>query len=301
MALIAPSAPVLSEIVDSGSGEHAPQFRESAAATLRRLLLGFLYPLRASRLAVLPAMLGMTLEFLLSPAAAASRFDEPQYHCWQGLVGVSDDLSAEAILARYRQGLFPFCHIGPMKWWSPATRAVLRPQETHVEKNIRRLIRKGKYRVTFDSDFAAVMQACGEPRPGKTPLTWITPTIMRAFWVLHRQGHAHSVEVWDDMGRLVGGLYGLAVGNVFFGESQFARARDASKIAVATLHYHLAHWGFALRDAKWPTRHLTSLGFHTITRDELARVLAVEATKLGRVGRWSVDQSLDVSSWQTKT
>jgi leucyl/phenylalanyl-tRNA--protein transferase len=176
---------------------------------------------------------------------------------------------------------------------------VLYPHETHIEKNLRRLIRQGRYAITFDRDFAAVMRACAEPRSGKTPLTWITPKMMRAFWALHEQGHAHSVEIWDRDSRLVGGLYGLAAGGVFFGESQFSFVRDASKMAVAALHCHLAHWGFGLRDAKWQTEHLASLGFREIPRAEFLRELEAHAWKDGRVGRWSVDPTLDLAAWRT--
>ena len=277
-----------------------PPFREDFSATLRRLFLGLLYPLRLSRIRILPLVVLLTAELMIDPGFATRRFDDPKYRGWQGLVGVSQDLSTQSILDNYRRGIFPFCHLGPMKWWCPEERAVLDPREAHLEKNIRRLIRQGKYHVTFDADFAAVMEACAEPRSGKTPLTWITPRIMRAFWELHREGHAHSVEVWNNEGQLVGGLYGLAIGAVFFGESQFARVRDASKIAVATLHCHLAHWGFALRDAKWPTEHLASLGFHTMGRDEFLQALEKHASKPGRVGRWSTDPNLDVAAWQTR-
>jgi leucyl/phenylalanyl-tRNA--protein transferase len=277
----------------------AAPFTERGAAVARRIALGALYPLRPKRLNVLPATLGLTAEFLISARRASRRINAPHYRGWQGLVGISEDLSPEAIIDRYRRGMFPFCHIGPMKWWSPAVRAVLHPEETRIEKNLRRLIRQGRYRIAFDSDFAGVMQACAEPRPGKTPLTWITPKMMRAFFALHQQGHAHSVEIRDGEGRLVGGLYGLAIGGIFFGESQFSIVRDASKIAVAALHCHLAHWGFALRDAKWPTGHLASLGFREMPRTEFLAELERHAFKRGLVGRWSVDPSLDLAAWRT--
>jgi leucyl/phenylalanyl-tRNA--protein transferase len=277
-----------------------PQFHEDFSATLRRVFLGLLYPLRLNRLRILPLVILLTVELMVEPGMANRRFEDPKYRGWQGLVGVSQNLSCQAILENYRRGIFPFCHVGPMKWWCPAERAVLDPREAHIEKNIRRLIRQGKYRITFDMDFAGVMQACAAPRTGKTPLTWITPRVMRAFWALHREGHAHSVEVWDGEGRLVGGLYGLAIGGVFFGESQFSRVRDASKVAVAALHCHLAHWGFALRDAKWPTDHLASLGFRTMGREEFLEALKEHASKPGHIGRWSIDPSLDVAAWQTK-
>lgn len=276
-----------------------PIFRERLGAFLRRIALGIAYSLRPNRWRLIPYAFWFTVEFLLSAEMAVSRLGEPKYRGWQGLVGVSEDLSPRALLDGYRRGMFPFCHIGPMKWWSPDVRAVLTPQETHIEKNLRRIIRQGKYRVTFDTDFAAVMRACAEPRPGKTPLTWITPRMMRAFWDLHRAGYAHSVEVWDQDGALVGGLYGLAAGDVFFGESQFSLVRDASKVAVATLHCHLAHWGFALRDAKWPTEHLTSLGFNRVSRDELLTALREHAWRPDHVGPWRIDETLDVAAWRT--
>jgi leucyl/phenylalanyl-tRNA--protein transferase len=194
--------------------------------------------------------------------------------------------------------MFAFCHLGPPKWWSPEVRAVLRPEESHIESNLRRLIRKGKYRVTFDEDFAGVMRSCAAPREGRPPLTWVTPRVMRAFWALHRMGHAHSVEVWDEGGDLVGGLYGLAAGDVFFGESQFSFVRDASKIAVATLHCHLADWGFVLRDAKFSNSHLSSLGFHEMPREEFLAILRQHAWEAKRVGRWAVDPALNVADWR---
>jgi leucyl/phenylalanyl-tRNA--protein transferase len=277
-----------------------PAFSENLPAILRRHALGAAYALRPNRLTALPHIAWMTAEFLASHRLAAQRLREPKYRTFQGLAGISEDLSSQALLDGYRRGLFPFCHVRPMKWWCPEIRAVLHPSETRIEKNLRRLIRQGKYKVTFDTDFAAVMRGCAEPRAGKTPLTWITPQVMRAFWQLHKAGHAHSVEVWDQQGGLVGGMYGLAAGDVFFGESQFSQVRDASKIAVATLHCHLAHWGFALRDAKWPTEHLASLGFRTVTRMEFLGALEAHVWKPGRVGRWEVDQTLDVAGWQSK-
>jgi leucyl/phenylalanyl-tRNA--protein transferase len=141
------------------------------------------------------------------------------------------------------------------------------------------------------------MQACAEPRPGHIPLTWITPRVMHAFWPLHEAGYAHSVEVWDDEDRLVGGSYGLAIGDVFFGESQFSRARDTSKIATAVLNCHLASCGFVLRDAKWMTGHLANFGFTVVGRADFEAVLRRHAHRAGRTGRWAVDESLDVAGW----
>src|SRR5215211_5607382 len=146
-----------------------------------------------------------------------------------------------------------------------------------------------------------LLQACAEPRAGKTPLTWLRPRVMQALWELHKAGYAHSVEVWDCEPQLVGGIFGVAIGNIFFGESQFSHVRDASKIASAYLNCHLAHWGFVLRDAKWMSSHLAGLGFTTISRPEFETILKGHVSLPGRVGRWEVDEELDVWRWEPRT
>lgn len=283
-----PSAPVSS----------MPDFREALGSRLRRWFFGALYAVMPKRAKLLPRLTILTLAHLVAPEGVRDQLPTmPTYYGERGLVGLSDDLSVNAILANYRRGLFPVCHIGPMKWWSPAERAICAPEDTHVSKNLVRLMRQDKFRVTFDRDFAGVMRACSEPRDGRAPLTWITPRIMRAYWALHEAGYAHSVEVWDPDGKLVGGLYGVAIGDVFFGESQFSHVEHTSKIAVAVLHRHLAHWGYAVRDGKWMTPHLTSLGFTTVDRatfhDLLKRHTAVDRPP----SRWQVDPTLEVAGW----
>jgi leucyl/phenylalanyl-tRNA--protein transferase len=294
-ALALDDSAIAAEAPASRKAKLEPLFREELPAKLRRAVLGTAYALRPKRLAILPSVVLLKTEFLLSRKLAGRRLGQNRPRGLEGLVGISEDLSPQAILDNYRRGMFPFAHLGPMAWWSPEVRAVLRPDEGHIEKKLRRTIRKGEYRVTFDTDFAGVMRACAEVRPGKTPLTWVTPKVMRAFYALHQQGHAHSVEVWDAQGQLVGGLYGVAVGGIYFGESQFSRVRDASKIANAFLNRHLAHWGFAVRDAKWLSDHLAGLGFRNIERPEFERILEEHAWKPGRIGRWSVDETLDVA------
>jgi leucyl/phenylalanyl-tRNA--protein transferase len=269
------------------------QFDETWAAWLRRWTLGLVYPLRRTRIEILPRVLMSTFSFiLLGKRNRVCAGNEKMLHGPQGFAGISEDMSVNALVSAYRNGLFPFCHLGPMKWWSPETRAVLDPQNAHVSKKIRQLLRSGKYAVTFDQDFAGVIKACAEVRPGKTPLTWITPRVMSAYHDLHLAGYAHSVEVWDKEGKLIGGAYGVAAGEVFFGESQFSRADHASKIAIAVLHEHLAKWGFKLRDAKFMTGHLESLGFHTLTRAEFMSELAVHAHKPDRRGKWQVEATV---------
>ena len=142
------------------------------------------------------------------------------------------------------------------------------------------------------------MEACAWPRAGKTPLTWITPKMMEAFLAAHEAGYAHSVEVWDQDGKLVGGLYGLSIGKAFFGDSQFSMAEHASKVAVAALHQHLAYWGMHLRDGKWMTPHLASLRFRSMPRMVFQELLRTHVNQPGRIGRWTVDPRLDLADWQ---
>jgi len=276
------------------------QFREALKARLLRWVLGVAYALRPKRASLVPRLLGMIVVYWLKPKQSRDRLPkDPVYYGQQGLIGLSNDLSVDTVIVRYRQGWFPLCHIGPMKWWSPSERAIIVPAAIRIDRNVRRLLRRGKFLVTFDEDFAGVIEACAAPRPGKTPLTWITPQVMRAFWDLHAAGYAHSVEVWDENCDLVAGLYGLAIGGVFFAESRFARVENASKVAVAVLHHHLAQWGFGIRDAKWISPHLASLGFRLVSREIFNGMLENLCSKPTRLGRWEIDETLDTPNWQS--
>jgi leucyl/phenylalanyl-tRNA--protein transferase len=158
-------------------------------------------------------------------------------------------------------------------WWSPDPRTVLFPDELHVSRSLRKRMRHGDYRVTFDKAFAEVIQGCAGPR-SYADGTWITTPMQDAYVRLHEMGVAHSVEVWQQ-GQLVGGLYGLAMGELFFGESMFSRATDASKVGFVTLVERLREWGFALIDCQMPTRHLESFGARSIPRAAFAEALAM--------------------------
>lgn len=189
-----------------------------------------------------------------------------------GLLAAGGDLSADRLIQAYRHGCFPWFSEGqPILWWSPDPRTVLFPEELHVSRSLGKLLRQQRYQVSFDRDFAAVIQACAAPRDYADG-TWITDNMQNAYIELHARGHAHSVEVWDD-GELVGGLYGLAMGQLFFGESMFSRADNASKFGFATLVKHLKAWGFALIDCQMPTDHLQSLGARSIPRQQFADYL----------------------------
>lgn len=204
-------------------------------------------------------------ELVFPPLSKAMR--EPN-----GLLAAGGDLSPERLIQAYRHGCFPWFEEGqPILWWSPDPRTVLLPAEVHVSRSLRKVLRQDRFRVTFDRDFAAVIAECAGPR-NYTDGTWITDDMQRAYLALHDQGHAHSVEVWDG-DALVGGLYGLAMGRLFFGESMFSRADNASKVGFVTLVEHLQQAGFVLIDCQMPTDHLHSLGARSIAREAFADYL----------------------------
>jgi leucyl/phenylalanyl-tRNA--protein transferase len=192
-----------------------------------------------------------------------------------GLLAAGGDLEPERLLAAYRRGIFPWYEDGqPILWWSPDPRAVLFPAAFKISRSLRRSIIKGGYTVTIDSVFDAVVAACAAPRRYSSG-TWITREMAQGYARLHRLGWAHSFETWRD-GELVGGLYGVAIGRVFFGESMFTRAPDASKVALARLVEHLTERLFELIDCQVASAHLTSLGATALPRAEfVARIAAL--------------------------
>jgi leucyl/phenylalanyl-tRNA--protein transferase len=186
-----------------------------------------------------------------------------------GLLAAGGDLSPQRLLAAYRHGCFPWYQQGqPLLWWSPDPRTVLFPQELHVSRSLAKVLRQQRFQVSFDRDFAAVIKACAEPR-SYADGTWITTPMQQAYMRLHELGLAHSVEVWRH-GELVGGLYGLAMGQLFFGESMFSRESNASKVGFVTLVRQLQHWGFVLIDCQMTTAHLQGFGAREIPRAQFA-------------------------------
>ncbi len=195
-----------------------------------------------------------------------------------GLLAVGGDLVPERLLAAYRRGIFPWYSPGePILWWSPDPRMVLFPAEFKVSRSLGRTLRRGGYEVRLDTAFARVIAACAQtPRRGQHG-TWIVPEMQAAYRRLHELGLAHSVETWVD-GELVGGLYGIALGRMFYGESMFSWRSDASKIAVAHLARYLERLGFGMVDCQMHTAHLASLGAREIPRDDfIARLDALVA------------------------
>jgi leucyl/phenylalanyl-tRNA---protein transferase len=189
-----------------------------------------------------------------------------------GLLAAGEDLSPARILDAYSKGIFPWFSEGePVLWWSPDPRMVLFPDELKVSRSLAKVVKSNAFEIRVDSAFLPVMQACAKPRPGQGG-TWIVSEMIEAYSHLHQQGFAHSVESWQD-DQLVGGLYGMALGKVFFGESMFARRTDASKVALVALVDRLKRNGFQLIDCQQETRHLTSLGAHPIPRAEFTQRL----------------------------
>ncbi len=271
----------------------------SSVNTLKRWILGLLWSVKPPRLYGIPATLLLIAKHYGGSGVRPGDLPNPDdaLRHPDGLAGICNDLSVPTLKAAYAKGLFPFSHIGPQKWWAPAERMVSRPEVIHISKTTRRLLRNHHYTVTFDTAFADVVKACAEPRAGQVHLTWIRPDIIEAYAVLHAAGIAHSVEVWDREGILAGGLYGVAIGKVFFTESMFARQQDASKVGLVTLSRHLQEWGFVLNDAKHDSAHLRSLGFTLVPRAEFNAILRKSCGGAGKTGRWAVDKSLDVARW----
>jgi leucyl/phenylalanyl-tRNA---protein transferase len=187
-----------------------------------------------------------------------------------GLLAAGADLSPSRLLDAYRRGIFPWFSDGdPPLWWSPDPRMVLFLDELHVARSLRRVVRSGRFSVTFDHAFADVMGGCAEPRAHESG-TWITASMVDAYAKLAALGYAHSVESWAD-GELAGGLYGVAIGRMFFGESMFARRTDASKVALVVLARQLQRWGFRLIDCQMSTSHLASFGAREVPRARFVR------------------------------
>jgi len=211
-------------------------------------------------------------------------FQEPN-----GLLAIGGDLAPERILSAYRQGIFPwFSHDQPILWWSPDPRMILLPERLRISRSLKKTIRKNLFSVTYDQAFAQVIYHCAQPR-AKQAETWITNEMMQAYATLHKLGHAHSFETWQN-NELVGGLYGIGIGKVFFGESMFSYATDASKVAFVHAVNTLQQWGYELIDCQVASEHLESLGAFNISRQEFIRYL-----------QHLTGQTTDTNAWLAKT
>jgi leucyl/phenylalanyl-tRNA--protein transferase len=205
-----------------------------------------------------------------------------------GLLAMGGDLSPARLLDAYRHGIFPWFNPGePILWWSPDPRMVLVPGEERVTRSLARRMRNAGFELRVDTAFVDVMRACGAPREGASG-TWVSPAMIAAYTRLFEAGYAHSVETWRD-GELVGGLYGVAIGSMFYGESMFSRESDASKVALVRLARQLQRWEFGLIDCQMETPHLASMGARTMPRAAFTARLAELVNLPHHPGPWSFE------------
>jgi len=203
-----------------------------------------------------------------------------------GLLAIGGDLTTARLRKAYARGIFPWYSDGqPILWWSPDPRTILLPRELHISRSLAKTVRQGAFEISWDRAFPAVISACAEPR-GELAGTWITDPMRDAYIALHEVGVAHSMECWA-AGELCGGIYGIALGRVFFGESMFSRRRDASKVAMVALCAQLDAWGYRLIDCQVDNPHLASLGAKSVSRDEFEAELARWVEVAPNDGAWS--------------
>ena len=219
-------------------------------------------------------------------------FPNPSLADPDGLLGVGGDLDPSRVLLAYSNGIFPWYNEGdPILWFSPDPRFVLYPERLHVSKSLKKRLKSSIYTVTMDTAFSRVVYSCKKsPRPNQDG-TWITGDMEKAYNELHEMGFAHSVEAWRD-GELVGGLYGICIGGVFSGESMFALAPDASKVAFVWCVAQLKQWGCGLIDCQVPTDHLARFGAEEISREKYLNTLSVLMSQDTKIGRWLFDDGL---------
>ena len=201
-------------------------------------------------------------------------FPSPEQASAEGIVAVGGDLQPERVMLAYRKGIFPWFESDDfLLWWSPDPRMVLFPDQLKISKSMRTVLRKKRFEVTFNKAFDQVVEACAKVKRFGQNGTWITPGLMEVYSTLHTQGHAHSVEVWEE-GSLVGGLYGIDLGTVFSGESMFSKSSNASKVALIFLVKELKKNKYELIDCQVPTQHLASMGAEPISRTEFLTFLS---------------------------
>ena len=201
-------------------------------------------------------------------------FPSPEQASAEGIVAVGGDLLPERVMLAYRKGIFPWFESDDfLLWWSPDPRMVLFPDRLKISKSMRTILRKKQFEVTFNKAFDQVVEACAKVKRFGQNGTWITPGLMEVYSTLHIQGHAHSVEVWEE-GSLVGGLYGIDLGTVFCGESMFSKSSNASKVALIFLVKELKKNKYELIDCQVPTQHLASMGAEPISRTEFLTFLS---------------------------
>ncbi len=235
----------------------------------------------------------------LDPSDANSPFPSPEeaLDYPEGLVAAGGDLNHVRLLRAYREGIFPWYEPQqPILWWSPDPRGILYPREFVAHRSLKRTLNRSEWKISYDKTFEDVITACSEPR-SYTRSTWITKDMISAYCNLHRLGHAHSIEVRDESGNLVGGVYGIGIGRIFFGESMFSRINDASKIALLYLSAFLDSWNYTVIDTQLSSPHLQSLGGIEITRSSYLQLLQNCVNENPDINAWQQGQSIDINQW----
>ncbi|MEW6107664.1 MAG: leucyl/phenylalanyl-tRNA--protein transferase [Nitrospirota bacterium] len=218
-------------------------------------------------------------------------FPPPELADDDGLLALGGDLSEERLILSYSMGIFPWYSEGsPVLWWSPDPRLVLKPDEIKISRSLRQTIKRGIFEITMDTAFDAVIRSCATVARGREKGTWITDEMIEAYINLHRSGYAHSIESWFE-GRLAGGLYGVALGSAFFGESMFTLKNDASKVAFVMLVKRLREWDFTLIDCQVTTSHLKRFGAVEIPRKEFMKMLKSALKVPSRRGKWETGEN----------
>ena len=215
----------------------------------------------------------------------------------EGLVAAGGDLNPIRLIRAYKEGIFPWYEQGqPILWWSPNPRGLFFPRNFILHRSLKRSLRKHQWHVTYNQAFRDVMIACAEPR-AYSKNTWITKEMTNAYCKLHQLNYAHSVEVWNENNALIGGIYGLSLGSIFFGESMFSRVTNGSKVALLYLCAYLDKWDYKIMDTQLPSAHLASLGGTEISRSEYLKILANVLDRDIAGDAWEKQQTIDIDGW----
>jgi leucyl/phenylalanyl-tRNA---protein transferase len=270
-------------------------FSESLQARLLRWAAALAYALKPARIADIPFMFAGIIGSWIRRAPLVpvqpDLFGRPA-----GFAGLVHDDSIPTMLAAMCAGFYEQSHMGPRKWKSPLARAVVMLSDVHIPKRFRRTMKTLPYRVTIDQAFYETVLACAQPRR-KLHVTWLHPRARRTFQELHNAGYAHSVEVWDQSGRLVGGVFGVSLGPVFAAFSMFHTANDASKLAIVSLYHHLQTWGFTAVDHQVMSPWVADLGGRNMSRDKFVTLLKGNGPESW--GRWSAAfAAAETANWQ---
>lgn len=277
----------------------AAHFLSQLPFSLRQTVLGMAYWLKPQRIRHVPALtLRVARDTVRRPSGIPDQNDIQSSP--PGFAGLAHNATAADILAAAHRGFYPQNHFGPLKWWSPPRRAVMLLGNVHIAKRFRRTMKNSDVEIAFDRDFEGVLDACAAPRDGRVQLTWITPQVRALYSELHRQGHAHSAEVRNKAGELVGGLFGITVGTVFSALSMFHTEDNASKYAIIALYHFLALNGFLAVDHQVMSPWVEALGGTVVDREDYLAMLKTPGTIAP--GPWTATAATaEIAAWEPRT